>query len=418
LRVCVITVAGYVHGIGGMQDHTSNLVAGLVDGGHDVEVVSTRHPAGVAQAKHRGATWHFVDAPAWSERLPKRHPEWLRRSTAQFRELHEQRSFDVVHSESTSALGLLRDGLHRSVPVVAKFHGNYLTFAREILRQTRVTRDLKRGAKDFVWTTGRHVLTPGNVRLFRACEAMVASRAQLTDTCRSHLLKRSRVHVVPNGIDTERFSPGSRSEARAALGLGSGTVFVSVARIYRGKGVRHAIEALALLSSETRLLVVGDGEEREALERHAREIGLDGRVTFTGAVQPEQVARYLQAADAFVFPTLLPEAAPLTLIQAMSCGLPVVASRVGAIPEIAGNGDGNAFLVPPGDVDALAGAMRDVATSGELRQAMAKSSRRRALDEFTIARMIERTLAVYELVIHAHCTSGKGRGRAVPLTPS
>src|SRR5687767_3654544 len=120
-----------MHGIGGMQDHTSNLVTGLVEAGHDVEVVTMRHPEGVAQETHHGATWHFVDAPAYSPRVPKHHPEWTRRSTSTFLDLHRRRPFDIVHSESTSALGLLRSRVHRTVPLVAKFHGNYVTYARE-----------------------------------------------------------------------------------------------------------------------------------------------------------------------------------------------------------------------------------------------------------------------------------------------
>jgi glycosyltransferase involved in cell wall biosynthesis len=415
LRVCVITVAGYMHGIGGMQDHTSNLVSGLVEAGHEVEVITRRHPTGLRQSSHHGATWHFVDAPAWSERIPRRHPEWLRGSTLRFLALHEQRPFDVVHSESTSALGLLRGGVHRTVPVVAKFHGNYVSFAREILRRVRVTGDVRRAAKDFVWTTGRHFLTPGNVRLFRACEAMVPSRAQLDDTRRSHFLKRSRVHVVVNGIDTERFRPGSRSEARAAVKLGTGTVFVTVGRIYRGKGVRNAITALTLLPSETRLLIVGEGEERESLERHVREIGLADRVTFTGAVPPEQVPLYLWAADAFVFPTLLPEAAGLVLLQAMSCGLPVVASQVGAIPEIVGANGRNALLVPPGDVVALADGMRALAEDAARRKAMGESARQRVLAEFSISRMVEQTVEVYDLAI-GRSTTGSGTKAAASET--
>jgi glycosyltransferase involved in cell wall biosynthesis len=407
LRVCVITLAGYLHGIGGMQDHTSNLVRGLVKAGHDVEVITRRHPDGLPRACHLGATWHFVDAPAWAERIPRHHPEWTRKSTTMFVVLHGRQPFDVVHSESTSALGLLRSRLHWRVPVVAKFHGNYLSLAREIVRRGRMTSDLTRAAKDLVWTTGRHFLTPGNVRLFRACEAMVPSRTQLDDTCRSHFLERTRVHVVPNGIDTEWFSPGSSRAARAALGVGAGTVFVTVGRINRGKGVRNAIEALALLPSDTRLLVVGDGEEREALERHARDMGLRERVTFTGAVAPEQVPLYLQAADGFVFPTLLPEAAGLSLLQAMSCGLSVVASRVGAIPEIVG--ERNAVLVPPGDVGALAVGMRTVAEDPALRKATGDASRRRVLAEFTIPKMVERTIDVYEVAIRAQGAHGPAR---------
>ena len=85
----------------------------------------------------------------------------------------------------------------------------------------------------------------------------------------------------------------------------------------------------------------------------------------------------------------------------MSCGLPVVASRVGAIPEVV-DGDGErALLVPPGRPDALAAAMGSLAADPELRRRLGEASRQRILDEFTLERMIERTVDVYEIARHA-----------------
>ena len=131
MRVCVVTEAGYLHGIGGMQEHTSNLVRGLTDAGHEVEVVNGPHPEGVRQTIHDGATWHFVDAPAWRTRVPVRNPAWLRGSASRFLELHHEQPFDVVHSESSCALGLLHRRFDRFVPIVVKFHGNWLGYVRQ-----------------------------------------------------------------------------------------------------------------------------------------------------------------------------------------------------------------------------------------------------------------------------------------------
>ena len=402
MRVCVVTEATHLHGIGGMQEHTSNLVRGLVAAGHGVEVLSARHPEGLAETTQDGAIWHFIDVPGWWTRVPMRHPDWLRVSASRFVELHEQRPFDVVHSESTCALGLLQRHLERRIPIVAKFHGNYLGYLREAARRMRDGGHVRREAKGIVWTTGRHVSNRGNWHLFRRCEAMVPSFTQLEDTCRSHLLKRSRVHVVPNGIDATRFAPASRGDVRAELGLGRpGVLFVTVCRLYRGKGVRHALRALARLPGSARLVVVGDGEERASLETLVHELGLADRVTFTGAVPGEAVARYMQASDAFVFPTELPEAAPLVLPEAMGCGLPVVASRVGAIPEMADRNGEGAVLVPPGDVEALAAGMLRLFENPDLRTAMGEASRRRVLEEYTVSRMVDRTVDVYRIATSA-----------------
>ena len=349
---------------------------------------------------HSGALWHFVDASASLARLPMRNPAWHRESARTFVALHAERPFDVVHSESTSALGLLHRRLHRSVPVVAKFHGNYLGFVRAGVRRAVSGGGAIREAKSFAWVTGKHFLTRGNWYAFRQCENMVPSFAQLRDTCISHALKRSRTHVVPNGIDTKVFSPGSREAARARLGLEARPLFLCVGSLYREKGVRHAIRALAMLDHEPRpgLLVVGDGEERPSLEALARDLGIADRVVFAGRQPRDRVVLYMHASDAFVFPTELPEAAPLSLPQAMATGLPAIASRVGAVPEVI-NRPGNGILVPPGAVGELARAMHQLVNDERRRHELGGAARKRIVEAFTLERMIDRTTAVYDVAL-------------------
>jgi glycogen synthase len=397
MRICVVTVAGYVHGIGGMQDHTVDLVRGLVAAGHEIEVITRRHPEGSQSAEYVGALWHFVDAPSARERLPMRHPAWHRASAIRFGELHRRRPFDVVHSESSSALGLLHRGWHKRVPIAAKFHGNYLSFARTAIRRIVAREDTVREAKGIAWTSGAHFLTRGNWYRFRSCEAMVPSLAQLRDTVRSCLLRPSRTHVVPNGIDAGAFCPGDQAEARGQLGLGRGIIFISLGRIYAGKGLELAIRALARIEGGASLLVVGDGEDRASLEALAARAGLGERVRFVGSQPRERIPVYLRSADALVFPTLLPEAAPLTPLQAMACGVPVLGSRIGAVPEIVSKPGLNGLLFEPGEVGDLARNMARLASDKELRTQLGPAGRQRVVCEYTTDRMIERTIAVYEL---------------------
>jgi glycosyltransferase involved in cell wall biosynthesis len=397
MRICVITVAGYVHGVGGMQDHTVDLVRGLAAHGHEVEVITARHPDGVERTEYARAVWHFVDAPTARQRLPMRHPHWHRASEAAFAALHAARPYDVVHSESTSALGLVHRDWHERVPLVVKFHGNYLSFVKAAARRIAARDEVVREAKGIVWHSGAHFLTPGNWLGFRSCEAMVPSWAQLEDTVRSHLLRRSRVHVVPNGLDPDVFSPGDGAEARAELGLGGGIVFLWLGRMYPGKGVDVAIRALAQAGGDARLVLVGDGESRSALEGLASSLGLQDRVLFAGAQPRERVPSYLRAADALVFPTRLPEAAGLAPLQAMACALPVVASRIGALPELVDAPGANGLLVEPDDEDALATALTLLARDAGLRAELGRRARERVLSDYTLDRMIERTTAVYDV---------------------
>jgi glycosyltransferase involved in cell wall biosynthesis len=398
MRICIVTVASYAHGIGGMQAHSADLCRGLVEAGHEVEAVSARHRDGLTQTEHLGATWHFVDATARRPGRPYRNRDWLRASADAFAELHAARPFDVVHSESTSALGLLRRGVHRNVPVAVKFHGNYLGLAAATIgrgvRESGIGPRV-REAKHLVWLTAGHVIPPDFVR-FRACEAMVPSRQQLDATVRSFLLDRARVHVVPNGISVEDFAAPGREEARKSLGLGTGPILLCVGRLARDKGFATAIEALARLDSDARLLVLGSGPERALLEQTARRTGVSDRVDFLGSKPRAEVAHHLAASDVFVFPTERDEAAPLVPLEAMAAGLPVVASDIGGGAELIESGK-NGLLVPPASVDSLARAIDSLLADDALRRRMGEAARERIVERYTIEAMTRQTVAVYEL---------------------
>lgn len=398
VRICIVARVVPTHGIGGMQDHTVDLARGLVAAGHEVEVITGRHPEGLHDEEWAGVRWHYVDAP--TDDFTNR--EWRERSYELFVRTGAAQAFDLVHSEGSSGLELVRRGVHQTIPFVVMFHGNFLSHAKASLhRQVRSRRLFTvLGEQRGLLLLARRHFAKGNWRLFRSCEAIVPSRQQLADTCRSHRLDPARVHVVPNGVDASVFRPRPREETRAALDLPEGFLFVCAGRIGRDKGIHHALNALALVRErlpDVRLLIVGDGPERGALERQAWDLGMTGRVIFAGAQMPDRMPAYIAAADAFLFPTELNEALPLVLLQAMACGLPVVASRIGAIPEVVDRPGKNGLLVPPGDAQALAAAAATLRQDEDFRRQLGLAARRRVLAEYTAKRMTARTLAVYEI---------------------
>jgi glycosyltransferase involved in cell wall biosynthesis len=400
VRICIVTVASYAHGIGGMQGHSTDLCSGLIEAGHEVEIITSRHPEGIGVAEHLGGTWHFLDVDPRKPGRPFRNRDWLTASAAAFDGLHAARPFDVVHSESTSALGLLRRGVHRRVPLAAKFHGNYLGLASETvkrgLREAGAAARV-REAKHLVWLTAGHVVPLDVLLRFRACEGMVPSHQQVDRTARSYLLDRSRVHVVPNGIDAEAFKPRGREEARAELGLGPEPLALCVGRLERDKGYGTAVQAIARLCDiGARLVVVGDGPERARLEELAQESRAADRVDFLGPKPRAEVTTYLSAADVFLFPTERDEAAPLVPLEAMASCLPVIASTVGGGAELTESGV-SGLLVAPRDVDAWVEATRSLLADDALRLRMGKAARERILERYTVEAMTRQTVAVYEL---------------------
>jgi glycosyltransferase involved in cell wall biosynthesis len=392
LRVLVVTVSA--GGVGGMQQHTHDLVRGLVAAGHDVEVVC---PAadGLASDLY-GARWNLLETTG------RYDPRWSSELAATFRAAHSRAPVDVIHSESTSAAPLTREKLQP--PIVVTYHGNYLGLARAHLR--RAARQPWTGPKEIrrlarmTWRFFRD----RNAWAFRGCETMVVSRQQLRNTARSSLTRRNRVHVVPNGVDVDLFRPRDREGTRHALGIDRGFVLTAVGRLNREKGFDVALSALARIAPDRpdmRLVIVGGGEERDRLERLARRLDVIEHVTFVGHQPLEKVAEYLAAADVFVFPTLRDEAGPLVLPQAMACALPVVASRIGGITEVLReDGDSPAgLLVRPGSIPEVEAAIRLLADDPALRMSLGLAARARVVHDYSIEAMVTRTVAVYRTAI-------------------
>lgn len=140
-----------------------------------------------------------------------------------------------------------------------------------------------------------------------------------------------RITVLRNGVDLDRFRPVDREAARARLGLRRRTL-LSVGNLIAGKGHHFAVEALAALP-ETDLLIVGEGVMSGFLERQARELGLQDRVRLIGGVPHEQMPDCYRAADALVLASAR-EGMPNVVLESLACGTPVVATRVGGIPEV------------------------------------------------------------------------------------
>lgn len=158
--------------------------------------------------------------------------------------------------------------------------------------------------------------------------------------------------VIPNGVDRAIFRPAPPSAGFAYSSL------VTVSRLAGKNGLRDLLAAFALLPASVHgpvLSIVGDGPEEPALRAYARSLGIAGRVTFAGAVPHAEVPRYLRAADVFVRPSLS-EGFGNVFLEAMACGVPVIGTRAGAIPETVAHGE-NGLLAAAGNPRSIADAI-------------------------------------------------------------
>ncbi len=197
-------------------------------------------------------------------------------------------------------------------------------------------------------------------RALGGARAVIAVSQALADKAVALGVDPSRVHVVYNGVDHVRFAPGDRGSARARLGLpAAGRILLYVGNLKASKGCLDLLEAFAaagLAQGDARLVFVGAGECRAALLARAAALGCADAVALPGAVDHAGLVHWYRAADLLCLPSHN-EGVPNVVLEAMACGTPVVATRVGGIPEVVPEAVG--VLVPPHDRAALAQALLD-----------------------------------------------------------
>lgn len=210
-------------------------------------------------------------------------------------------------------------------------------------------------------------------------------------------LEDDLLEIVPNAIDLSRFAPrGRRAAVRAALGLPKSTqVAVTVTHLSPVKGVDILVEAAERVCRDmpqALFLVVGVGAEREAIAGSLARLGLEGRVRLLG--ERTDVPDLLEAADLFVLPSRS-EGQPNAVLEAMAMGLPIVATRVGGVPELVRDGV-EGVLVEPGSAGALAEACREVFASPDLGAGLGRAAQARARRDFGLGTMVRRYDSLYE----------------------
>jgi len=212
--------------------------------------------------------------------------------------------------------------------------------------------------------------------------------------------RTEHVAVVPYGVD-ERFEPRPRrADLVDRYGLGTSPVALFLGGLKPRKNLPRLLEMWARVVArvpDARLVVGGGGPLRSSLERRARELGVSGRVTFMGYVPEADKVDLLNLADVFVFPSAM-EGFGLAVGEAMSCGLPVVASDRGSIPELVVDGEGG-VLCDPAAPERFATALHALLTDRERRAAYGRANRARIDARFRWDRCVAATAAIYEEMV-------------------
>jgi glycosyltransferase involved in cell wall biosynthesis len=354
---------------GGIERHVFDLAHGLQHLGQVDVVVSSRvRRPGVI--KDRGVTVHLARELARVQGLP---------ITVGFARAMRD-GFDIVHLHSPNPTGELAFQASRPRAAgILSYHAD--------LDRAAPTASLYQPLLRFTLSSCRRVLV---------------SSERLVDL--SPVLRRLRdkrpgaLEIVPFGVDTDRFSPEATDASRRLREeWGSGPIVLFVGRLRHYKGLPHLIEAME--SVEARLVVVGDGQERDAVVGLASE-RLSDRFTLVPGVYDEQLPDFYRAADIFCLPsTTSAETFGLAVLEAMASGLPVITTEVGtATSEV--NEDGHTgAVVAPRDAAMLAEAISSLLEDPERAARLGGEGRRRAVERFDRRQMLERIADIYREVV-------------------
>ncbi len=388
-RVKVLRVIARLN-IGGPALHVAYLTAGLADRGYDTTLVAGTLARGeesmASVAERRGVKVETL-AELHREIAPWRDAWAIIRLARLIR--RERPTILHTHTAKAGAVGriaALLAGDARPPIVVHTFHGHVLRGYFNPLT-TLGFRTLERW---LAWTTTALVAVSPEVR---------------DDLVRLHVAPPSKFTVVRLGIELDErvcSDDEARRETRRVFGIAPDAFVVGwvgrMTAVKRTEDVLRTLRTLVGNGVDAYLCLVGDGPDREDLERYGHELGVIKRCLFFGYQQ--DVSRFYNAIDVLLLSSVN-EGTPVSVIEALAAGRPVVATRVGGVPDVVRDGvDG--FLVEAGDVTALADRLAELAADPERRARMGAEGRARVLERYAVDRLVDDVDRLYRSLLAAH----------------
>jgi len=236
--------------------------------------------------------------------------------------------------------------------------------------------------------------------LLRRTDAIIVSSPDYQRSSRVLARHADRCHIIPFGIALEEFENHDALAVRRLREQYGERVVLGVGRLVYYKGFEYLIRAMTRISGK--LLLVGEGPLRPKLNQLVSDLGLEDKVVFVGRI-PGSLVPYYHAADVFTLPSIArSEAFGLVQVEAMACGVPVVNTRLGSGVEFVSVHEQTGLTVPPEDAGALASAINHLLDDPERRRSLGRRARLRAEQEFSLPRMVERTLALYQSLMNGN----------------
>jgi glycosyltransferase involved in cell wall biosynthesis len=355
---------------GGMQTHVEHLFRALkadIDFVHLVPSRDSHSSQALVQGfpLYRTASWNVDGSLAISPQL-----------ISAARRLHHEKPFDLIHLHFPDPMSHLASMcLPTSIPRAITWHA-------DIIRQKTLL------ALYRPWL--RSALEQANCILVPT-PAHISSSAEL-----STLSDKSRIRIVPFGFDLERFAHNHAQTAAIQRNF-PGKIIFALGRHVHYKGFDVLIKAMDALPDDTQLLIGGTGPLTQDWQQLAQQSRASARIHFAGMIDDETLPAYYQACDVFCLPAVnQAEAFGIVQVEAMACAKPVVSTKLNNGVDFVNQDGTSGYTVTPSDVGALAQALNKLLQDDALRARLGQQALQRAVQEFSLASLREKTLKVYQ----------------------
>ncbi len=238
--------------------------------------------------------------------------------------------------------------------------------------------------------------------VYKKARACIGASSAIANYFKEIGVDKSKIHIIPNGINLSGFKNLDRTESRKMLGLRDEFVVMTVARLEKVKGLTYLLKAFSELDkgspcqmTRAALVIIGEGSERQNLEKYAEKLGISDRVRFIGEVPNQEIPKYLKAADCFCLPSIK-EGFGIVILEAMATGIPVIASQVGGIVDIIQH-EKNGLLVPAKASYAISRAILEIQQNPTLAQTITQSAQK-TLKNYNWNNITEQLYKVYERI--------------------
>jgi len=407
LRIALLAYRGKPH-VGGQGVYTRHLAKALVDLGHHVEVLGGQ-PYPVLDERIPLVQLPSLDI--YNDHFPMRMPGlWELKNWTDFLEVtafsagtfpeplafsmrawdhlrHRQGEFDIVQDNQCLGYGLLLIERQLGLPILGTIH-HPITVDRRLEMEAAdgwyKRLSLRR------WYAFVDMQTQVAQRLKRI---ITVSENSFKDIVQDHKVKPENMAVVPVGVDIDLFKPLPSVKPIPGRLVTTASADVTM------KGLKYLLEAVAKLRTErddVHLVVIGKRKPGGASDEAIKKLGIEDHVEFITGVPEERIIELYSEAELAVVPSLY-EGFSLPAIEAMACGVPLVATTGGAIPEVVGKDGDTAMLVEPGDSEALAAKLRWALDQKNLRKTIGARGRKRIVDRWSWKHTAVKTVEQYRI---------------------